>query len=160
MKFSSLIAILVVSVISTSCGSPELSGKWTGKTEVDPSVLPTGLSPERQQLVDQMVETMRKSEVTLDLRSDLTYTMTSRGVIKLVPNPTGLPGFTAETRVTTGTWKQAGETLNIQVQTLDGQPVEPHGQTLTISKDGKSMTYIPPPTGRNNGDSKVVFKRS
>lgn len=158
MKTCLFLTILALGFAGCARSGP--AGSWTGKTQIDTSTLPTGLSPERQKLVDQMVETVKNSTVQLELRSDQTYTMTSNGVIKVIPSKTGLPSFTTETRVTTGTWKQTGNLIDIQVKTLDGKAVEPHGQTLTLSEDGKSMSIAPKSTGRDVGDSKVVFTRS
>lgn len=145
--------------MAAACGGGGVTGTWTGTTEIDASALPTNVPPDRRALIDEMIKIVRESKTTLELKSDQTYTITANGVVKLTPSGSGLPTVSAGTRVTTGTWKQTANTIELQIKTLDGQAVTTAPQSMTVSADGKTLTFIPPNSGRDLGTSKVVFKR-
>lgn len=132
-------------------------GAWKGKMDLDTSALPKGQNPEQQKAMVEMVKKMMGNmSMNLTLNADKTFTMVVTG---LPANPqTQQKGQDQKAK---GKWVQKGNTITLTVTEANGQ--KPKGenkpQSLTVSKDGKTLTLVPNAPGAQLGRSKIVFTR-
>ncbi|HWA84547.1 MAG TPA: hypothetical protein VG820_13980, partial [Fimbriimonadaceae bacterium] len=113
---------------------------WKGHIIVDASKMDKTLTPQQQQMVKQSIAATKTMVITLTMKANKTYTA----------SVSGSPASSTDT----GTWKQAGNKV-----TMTGSKPTPNGkpdvQTLTLSKDGKSMMMVLP--AQMGVNAKVVF---
>jgi NACalpha-BTF3-like transcription factor len=142
-------ALALAALTTTAFAAPAVVGTWSGKVVFDTSKLPKATTPEQKKMMDDMMAQVKKMRVTLKLNSNKTFTVKS-------PAAFGQPAHAAE-----GTWKQSGQKLTLTTTKEDGKKPSAESakpQDLTISKDGKSLTLVPP--GAQAQSFKFIFTRA
>lgn len=145
--FRTLVAVSRVLVASAVLAQSAV-GNWNGKVKIDKSKvkIPANLNPtQRQQAMSSMAQ-MEKMTMKLSVRKDTSFVLTFAG------GPKGVD------RKLEGKWKLQGNKLTLSATKQNDKPLpkaDPNPLTLTISKDGKTMTNTPKP----GAPSRVVFTR-
>lgn len=133
-------------------------GVWTGKMDLDMSMVPKGQDAAKQKaMMDMIKQVMGNMSMKLQLNANKSFTM-------LV---TGLPGNPQmkekpKDQTAKGTWVQKGDKITLTVTHANGEKAKSENnkpQVLTVAKDGKSLTLVPNAPGAQMGKSKIVFRR-
>jgi hypothetical protein len=119
-------------VLTTAVFAQSVVGAWKGKVSMDLSKFPKAQNPQQQQMIDQMVEQMKKMQISLSLAANKTYTATA----------SGLPGQQGAQKAE-GKWTLAGRTLTLTTTKENGKaPKNNKPQKFTLSPDGKKLTMV------------------
>ena len=142
--FTGAVALLTV---AAAFAAPGVTGKWTGHLHIDTSTLPKANTPQQQAQMNQVIESMKKTQLLLNIAAPSSFTLT------IPTNSFDKKGHTAN-----GTWKQAGNTLTLTVTKQDGKAANGKGQAqqFTVSKDGKTLTLV---AGQGMKAGMIVFTR-
>lgn len=141
-------AVVLTAFVTTTFAATNVVGTWTGRIILDMSKMPKPTNPQQQQTMKKMMDQLAKMRITLKLKANKSFSVSA---------PAG-PGGKPQTGE--GTWTQSGQTVTITVKTENGKPATGQSaqpQALSLSKDGKTMTLVPPTA---QGGGKVVFKRA
>jgi hypothetical protein len=125
-------------VIAAACALSPLAtaaspvtGVWHGNIRYNLAKLRPELKPEQRAWLTNEAKQRMNDKLTLTLTKDHKFTLTVKGPAKPTPP-------------VAGKWTQSGNVVEIQI-VKNGQPNPP--ESLTLSKDGKTMTFeIPPVT--------------
>lgn len=153
-----MFAALAAFSLIAAASAQNVTGVWKGKVDFDMSSLPKGQNAEQQkQMVEAVKKMMGNMTMKLTLNANKTFTMVVTGI----PQMGGANAPKQKDQTAKGTWTQKGNALTLKITEANGE--KPKGdnqpQTLTISKDGKSMTMVPKTPGAQMGKSKIVFTR-
>lgn len=125
--------------------APNAAGTWTGTIVLDMKVIGTPKNAEEQERFDQRYTPLKKLKFVYVLKPGGAFTGMA----------TGIP--TQPAQRSSGLWLQSGDKVTMSTKLLNGKP-PPRGartdQTLTMSRDGKTM-ILPTPT---KGVS-VIYRR-
>lgn len=152
------VALAAFSIVAVALAQ-NVTGAWKGKVQFDMSALPKGQNAEQQkQMVEAVKKMMGDMTMKLTLNSNKTFTMVVTGL----PQMGGATAPKQKDQTAKGTWTQKGNVLTLKMTESNGE--KPKGnndpQTLTVSKDGKTMTMVPKaPGAAQMGKSKIVFTR-
>ena len=125
-----LVSLAIASAMSFA--EANIVGKWRGTFSI---TLPSTLTPEQKKMAEGQVAAVKKAVILMTVNKGGTYTAVSKGI----------PGQKDESE--TGTWKIKGD----QVTFKNAKDPE---QTVTLSKDAKTMTMTLP-----GGAGKLVFTK-
>jgi uncharacterized protein GlcG (DUF336 family) len=134
---------LTAAMLVPALSATNVVGNWVGVIVVDTKSLPKTNTKEQKAQMDAMVASLKKARLALSLKADHTFALASQG--GAVGNHTA-----------SGKWTQSGDKLTVTTTKEDGKPpksAQGQTQTMTISKDGKTLTLAGTPM------AKVVFRR-
>lgn len=117
-------ALLAISVAALA--SPNLVGKWNGHITSFPN-MPKASTPQEQKQVSAMMAKIKKMVITINLKSNKTFTATV----------TGFPMGGVDKKTQTGTWSLNGSTLSLTGKESNGKS---HTQTFDLAKNGRSFS--------------------
>ena len=130
-------ALFSACIISVAAAAPGVTGVWNGHIKLDMSKLPKPTDPNQIKMMNDQIKIAEAVEITLTLKSDHTFLVTSSG--KMASKPAS------------GTYTSTATSVTIQVASKKGSPTPP-SQTFTVAKDGKTLSMVQGPT-------KITFTR-
>lgn len=144
-------------MVASAAMAQNVVGAWKGKMDLDMSAMPQGQNAEQQKAMVEMVKKMMGNmSMNLTLNANKTFSMVVTGIPQNPQSKEKMKDQTAK-----GKWTQVGSKITLTITEANG--TKPKGdnkpQTLTVAKDGKTLTLIPNAPGAQMGKSKIVFRR-
>lgn len=139
--------VAAAALVTAAIAATNVVGKWNGKVQVDESKIPAAKTPNEKKMRASMISMMKKTKITLNLKSDKTFALT-------IAIPEQKKPMQIE-----GKWSQAGNVVTATATKENGKATTGEDKKpvkIYVSKDGKSMSMTPPGAG-NQG--KIVFTR-
>ncbi len=129
-----ILGVFSFALVATSFA--DITGKWSGKVT---------LETKDQKMAQQVKAQGAMPTVALEFKSDKTYKATQTG------------GPDKATHVSEGTWAVSGSSVTLTPKKRDGKAISGEmakPKVYTLSKDGKSMTYVQSAMARAPKDGK------
>lgn len=136
---------LAALLLTTGAFAAEVSGTWVGKVQTDITKFP-------EKYRAQVKEGLAKTKLSITFKANHTFTSTGSG-------PDG------KAHVSTGSWKQTGNSVTITTKTYDGKPrTGDPARTLALSRDGKTLvmkmdTKTNQKTGTTAPSVQIIFTK-
>lgn len=150
MKFYRLTLVASIAVLGALACGQSVTGQWKGKLIIDDATM-AKVKKMGQKVYEGAVKSVKDMKFTLTFNSAKTFKIQiAGGMGQMGPQ-------NAE-----GTWKQKGSAITLHITKQNGKA--PTGknpdQTMTVSKDGKTLTMVPSGGGMpGQTPPKVVFTR-
>jgi hypothetical protein len=139
-----LVALAATCLLSVQASAQSAAGTWKGKLHLDAAAM-KAKDPKAQQMMQSVMAMVKNMTFALQVNKNNTWKM----------DIVGAPQQAGKTPSETGTWSQAGSKVTMKT---NKKAAKSDTQTLTMSKDGKTMT-LTAPKGAGPGGA-IVFKRA
>lgn len=124
-------AFALVSV--TAAFAASAVGTWNGKIDMSGMKIPNSHGPDGDKQINMMKQMMGSMKITLNLKGDHTYVVTTSGGMQKTP------------KSETGKWTQSGNVISVTGKNKT--------EKMTLSANGKTMTMAPD----NAQGLKIIF---